>query len=327
MRGARLLLDILDGKCRPAMAMAKVPLIVSAIHGGTEGEGPFADVMRLAKSHEGRDDILSTSVFLVHPYLDLPGLGGGGLVIADGDVEKAKTLAGEIAMMYWSRRFDLEPQFFSPSEAISRGLQIDGGPVLLVETADCCGGGAAGDSVATLRALLESNISQPSLVPVVDPEAAAECHRLGLGREATLELGHKIDPKWGRPISVRGTITKLSGGRFVYGAGGVWENQETSMGPTAVLSMDAVQVLIMTIQHSDWHVYSNMEHINRHLESVGQPHGKGAYPRTDSILALAMNISIGVVDGGLGAGFGLFINSDDDEIARWLPPMPAKVNG
>jgi 8-amino-3,8-dideoxy-alpha-D-manno-octulosonate transaminase len=71
-----------------------------------------------------------------------------------------------------------------------------------------------------------------------------------------------------------------------------------------------------TIQHSGWHVYFNMEHINRHLESIGQPHGKGAYPRTDSLLARAMNISIGVVDGGLGAGFGLCINSDDDEIAR-----------
>ena len=71
-----------------------------------------------------------------------------------------------------------------------------------------------------------------------------------------------------------------------------------------------------TIQHSGWHVYSNMEHVNRHLESIGQPHGKGAYPRTDSILALAMNISVGVVDGGLGAGFGLCINSDDDDIAQ-----------
>ncbi len=72
----------------------------------------------------------------------------------------------------------------------------------------------------------------------------------------------------------------------------------------------------MTIENSGWHVYANMEHVNRHLESVGQPHGKGAYPQTDDILARAMNISIGVVDGGLGAGFGLCINSDEDEIVR-----------
>ena len=109
VRGASLLLDILDGKCRPTMAMAKVPVLVSAIHGNTEGDGPFADVMRFAKSHEGRSSVLSTSVFLVHPYLDLPGMGGGGLVITDGDLPKARSLAREIAMRYWSRRADLEP--------------------------------------------------------------------------------------------------------------------------------------------------------------------------------------------------------------------------
>jgi dTDP-4-amino-4,6-dideoxygalactose transaminase len=69
-----------------------------------------------------------------------------------------------------------------------------------------------------------------------------------------------------------------------------------------------------TIDQSGWHVYANMEHINRHLEEVGQPHGKGAYPRTDDILSRAMNISIGVVDGGLGSAFGLNIDSDDQEI-------------
>lgn len=252
VRGARMLLDILDGKYRPAMAMAKVPALVSAIHGGTDGDGPFADVMRFAKSHEGQSGILSTSAFLVHPYLDLPGMGGGGLVITDGDLEKAESLAREIAMMYWSRRFDLEPTLFSPIEAIARGLRIDGGPVLLVETADCCGGGAAGDSIATLRALLESNIHQPSLVPVVDPDAAAACHRVGPGREIAVELGHKVDPKWGRPIPVRGTITTLSDGRFVYGSGGVWENQEAHMGPSAVLTMDGIQILIMSRPTYDW---------------------------------------------------------------------------
>jgi dTDP-4-amino-4,6-dideoxygalactose transaminase len=69
-----------------------------------------------------------------------------------------------------------------------------------------------------------------------------------------------------------------------------------------------------TIDQSGWHVYANMEHINRHLAEIGQPYGKGAYPRTDDILSRAMNVSIGVVDGGLGAGFGININSTDEAI-------------
>jgi len=69
-----------------------------------------------------------------------------------------------------------------------------------------------------------------------------------------------------------------------------------------------------TIDQSGWHVYSNMEHVLNHLKEIGQPYTKGSYPRTDDILSRAMNISIGVVDGGLGAGWGININSTDAEI-------------
>lgn len=69
-----------------------------------------------------------------------------------------------------------------------------------------------------------------------------------------------------------------------------------------------------TIDQSGWHVYFNMEHILNYLESVGQPHTKGSYPKTEDILSRSMNISVGVVDGGLGAGWGININSSDAEI-------------
>lgn len=69
-----------------------------------------------------------------------------------------------------------------------------------------------------------------------------------------------------------------------------------------------------TVDQSGWHVYSNMEHVMHHLEQVGQPHKKGSYPGTDDILSRSMNISIGVVDGGLGAGWGININSSDRSI-------------
>jgi dTDP-4-amino-4,6-dideoxygalactose transaminase len=69
-----------------------------------------------------------------------------------------------------------------------------------------------------------------------------------------------------------------------------------------------------TVDQSGWHVYGNMEHVLAHLKSIGQPHTKGAYPKTDDILSRSMNISIGVVDGGLGAGWGININSTVEEI-------------
>lgn len=69
-----------------------------------------------------------------------------------------------------------------------------------------------------------------------------------------------------------------------------------------------------TVDQSGWHVYANMEHVLHHLKQVGQPHTRGAYPKTDDILSRSVNISVGVVDGGLGAGWGININSTDAEI-------------
>lgn len=72
----------------------------------------------------------------------------------------------------------------------------------------------------------------------------------------------------------------------------------------------------VTVDQSGWHVYTNMEHLNRYLKEKGRPHGRGAYPRTDDILSRAINLSVGVVDAGLGAGFGININSSEEEIVR-----------
>ena len=71
-----------------------------------------------------------------------------------------------------------------------------------------------------------------------------------------------------------------------------------------------------TIDQSGWHVYFNMEHVLNFLKQAGQPHTKGSYPKTDNILSRAMNISVGVVDGGLGAGWGINILSDKAEIEK-----------
>ncbi len=71
-----------------------------------------------------------------------------------------------------------------------------------------------------------------------------------------------------------------------------------------------------TVDHSGWHVYANMEHILHYFKGIGRPVQKGSFPVTDDILSRSVNISIGVVDRGLGAGWGLNITSDDQEIEQ-----------
>lgn len=250
-RGARLLLEIVAGRCRPTMAMAKVPVVTSGVRGSTEWGDPFGQIMAATKALEGREGILSTSAFMVHPYLDQPGMGSGALVITDGDLPRAKALALDLARQYWDLRFELEPQTYTPEQAVAEGLRLEGGPVILVETGDCCGGGAAGDSVATLKALLGVELPGPALVPVVDPQAAALCHKAGVGAQVEVELGHHLDPRWGTPVRVQGRVLRLGDGRFRY-LGGIWGGTEGNMGPAAVLEVGQIEVLVATHPTYDW---------------------------------------------------------------------------
>ncbi|MCY3951265.1 MAG: MlrC C-terminal domain-containing protein, partial [bacterium] len=87
--------------------------------------------------------------------------------------------------------------------------------------------------------------------PVVDPEAAAQCHMAGVGAEVTLRLGHQLDPRWGDPMSITGTVEVLTDGRFVY-EGGIWEGVVGEMGPTAVLRSGGLQIVIASHPTYEW---------------------------------------------------------------------------
>ena len=76
------------------------------------------------------------------------------------------------------------------------------------------------------------------------------------------------------------------------------------------------------IANSGWHVYNNMEQIlekktwtdNHPFHLADVHYQKHMLPQTDDILNRAVNISIGVVDKGLGSGCGININSSEEEI-------------
>nr|MDO8109675.1 DegT/DnrJ/EryC1/StrS family aminotransferase [Candidatus Sigynarchaeota archaeon] len=89
------------------------------------------------------------------------------------------------------------------------------------------------------------------------------------------------------------------------------------------------------VAQSGWHVYNNMEHLlgKMTVTKEGCPftcpyykggevkYTKGMLPRTDDILKRAINISIGVVDAGLGSSFGVNVKStlqEVDEVGKKL---------
>ncbi len=94
-----------------------------------------------------------------------------------------------------------------------------------------------------------------------------------------------------------------------------------------------------TVSQSGWHVYSNMEQIlGKHMITghgcpyncssypCRQEYRKGMLPQTDNLLERAINLSVGVVDRGLGAAFGVNPLSTDEEIDRRADEFNKAVN-
>jgi len=75
-----------------------------------------------------------------------------------------------------------------------------------------------------------------------------------------------------------------------------------------------------TVGESGWHVYSKMDQIVEHKTpdprwSIPTRFRKpGDLPCTDDILSRSVNLSVGVVDSGIGASFGINITSDLEDI-------------
>ena len=70
-----------------------------------------------------------------------------------------------------------------------------------------------------------------------------------------------------------------------------------------------------TLADSGWHVYNNMEQILAWEDEKGRrPNKAHMLPQTDDVLSRSLNLSVGVVDPGIGSGFGITVLSTNDEI-------------
>ena len=82
----------------------------------------------------------------------------------------------------------------------------------------------------------------------------------------------------------------------------------------------AAKAGVKPLSASGWHVYNNMEQILNKKMAQAYPFGKDVeyhahmLPVTDDLLDRAFNISVGVVDAGVGAAIGINVTYSDDMI-------------
>ncbi len=243
-KGARLLLRAVRGEARPRTMMAKVPMIVPAEGMGTSDQ-PMAGLMADAKALERRPGVLSTSLFAVQPWLDIPDIGFSAIAVVDGD--DPGNVAAELRRIVeraWQARHAFDAELLPVDEAIARALALDAGPAILSESADGTGAGSPGDSAAVLERLLALGVTEPCLACVVDAPAVEAAIRAGVGSDVSLTVGGTLDPRYARPVPLSGRVRLLSDGRFLF-TGSEFTGTEGRMGRAAVIQVGSISVLAM----------------------------------------------------------------------------------
>jgi microcystin degradation protein MlrC len=251
-RVARLLLDVLAGRRRPVMALAKRHMIVSPVRART-GIEPLSRVVAEARRMEAAGEILHASLFPVQPWLDIPDLGFAALVCADGDARAAQAAADRLADMAWAARDEFEPDLVPLEEAIRVGLGAEGTTVV-GDAGDGPSGGAGADNVTVLRTLLDKGADKAgrlTYLALCDATAARTAAAAGPGARVTLALGHAATPADGAPVTVTGVVRTISDGVFTMRDGGA-QGSETSYGLTVVLAVGDLRVAIRSVPGLEW---------------------------------------------------------------------------
>lgn len=204
---------------------------------------PMAGIVARAREIEREPGILSVSIAHGFPWGDTPETGSKVLVVADGDPDLAARMAARLGGEFYARREGLLPNYPGIAEALDRAAACKG-RVVLADTADNAGGGAPGDNMALLRALIERGLSRAALAGIYDPMAAEKCAEAGRGARFQLRLGGKCGPASGDPFDVEVWVKAVREGHDQGGLGG----GRTPMGLSVWIEIAGIDVVVQSLR-------------------------------------------------------------------------------
>ncbi|HHV66648.1 M81 family metallopeptidase [Brucella intermedia] len=241
-----LLQRAMAGAIKPRTLLVRRPMLEEANSGRTD-IGPMVEWIAEARAHEKTPGALAVSINGAFASADIPEMGPTVLVTYDGDATPHKVFAERIADEMWENRANILNSFHTPEDAARFATHYSGTrPLVIADYADNPGAGGYGDSTALLAALLEAGVKDACFGPMVDPEAVESLSRAEIGDTFFFSLGGKMDPRFGGgPLDVNARLLHLSDGRLV-GTGPQMGGLEFSFGPTAVVAIGGVTVLIVS---------------------------------------------------------------------------------
>jgi len=227
-------------------ALVRPPMLDAADHGRTDPPGPMNRLVAQARVLRQCPDVLATALTIGFPWADVPKAGPAVVVttLADSRTGPA-ALARLLAQGLWDSRSETQLEFPGPEQAMALARQGRPGdaPLILADFADNPAGGANGDSPNLLRAMLAAGLENAAFATLADPQAVQAATSAGEGAVLTLSLGGLHRPDLTPPLTVTARVTRLHDGRFRC-QGPVLRGVTVEMGPTALLEIDGIKVIV-----------------------------------------------------------------------------------
>ncbi len=238
----------MDGEIKPRTIRVGRPML-EEVNGGRTDIGPMIERISRARAYEEQTDVFAVSINAGFASADVSEVGPTVLVTGQGDFAAHTAFAETIADDIWNRRHELLNDYLSVEEAAAMAATYEPkeGPLVIADYADNPGAGAYGDSTELLRALLEAGLTNACFGPMVDPEVAHEMRSAVVGERVHITLGGKTDRRYGGgPLTLEAELVSISDGRFI-GDGPMIHGLSGSFGPSAVVRVGAVEILVVTI--------------------------------------------------------------------------------
>ena len=253
LQAGELLQRTLRGEIKPHTVLARRPLLDGA-DGGRTDVGPMLELQARAAEFEQEDGVLAVSINAGFGLADIADVGPTVLVTHDTLGDSANTnaryqaMAEELMDRIWDTRDVITNRYLTPAEAAAIAEAHDGQnkPLIIADYADNPGAGTYGDATNLLKAMLDAGLENAAFGALRDAEAAAELVAAGTGATVSLKIGGKVDPRFGGPpLEVSGEVIHTGDGHYICD-GPMWAGLEKSFGPSAVLRVGGVDILIVS---------------------------------------------------------------------------------
>jgi microcystin degradation protein MlrC len=197
---------------------------------------------------EGHDGILSVSFGHGFPWGDVADVGAKIVVVADGDMAKAQSLADQLGRELWEMREAANTHHDSIDEGLD-AIAPGTGPLVLADVADNAGGGAPSDNTEILARMAARGVTNAAIGCFWDPVAVQFCLEAGVGASFDLRIGGKCGLASGQPVDLRITVRGLS---LEHSQGGL-AGGRAPLGASAWVESNGIHIILNSLRSQVFH--------------------------------------------------------------------------